>query len=376
MGSLTIGIDFRPALSRATGVGRYVEGLVSGLQRIDRDNTYVLFASSLKERLPSASRPPNFLVTDRHIPVRILNALWHRVGAPSLDLLTGRLFDVVHSPTPLLLPSRHARSIVTIHDLFFLEQPDATEREIRRDYARLVRSHAKRADAVITVSETTAADVESRLSIPRERIHVVHHGVDDRFKDRGPSGTNANEDASATKYLLAVATLEPRKNLPTLLEAISLLIRRGWGGRLKIAGGNGVDTERVHRTIERLGLSDVVERLGYVGAAELPALYRRARALVMPSLWEGFGMPLLEAMASGVPIVASDIPVHREIAVDAAAYAPVDHPEALADAIERVWGDEKLRSCLVKAGLSRVSAFSWEDSARKTLAVYRGVTVS
>lgn len=376
MTRLAVGIDFRPALSRATGVGRYVQGLVSGLQRIDTENTYVLFSSSLKERPKPQSRPPNFLVVDRHIPVRVLNALWHRLGGPSLDLLAGRHFDVAHSPTPLLLPSRDARSIVTIHDLFFLEQPEATDAEIRRDYVSLVRSHAQRADAILAVSETTAADVESRLGVPRERIHVVHHGVDERFTSPRETWPQSDLTEEEIPSLLAVATLDPRKNLPTLLEAISLLRERGWEGRLRIAGGTGLDAERVGRTIERLGLTDTVERLGYVEVSELPSLYRRARALVMPSHWEGFGLPLLEAMASGTPIVASDIPVHREVAARAAAYAPADDHEALAAAIERVWDDTDLRSRLVKEGRERVACFSWEVSARKTLELYRGVASS
>lgn len=376
MTPLTVGIDFRPALSRATGVGRYVEGLVSGLQGIDRDNTYVLFTSSLKERPVPDGRPPNFLLVDRRIPVRVLNALWHRASVPSLDLLTGRHFDVVHSPTPLLLPSRDARSVVTVHDLFFLERPEATHAEIRRDYVKLIRSHARRADGIITVSETTAADVESRLGIPRERIHVVHHGVDERFSSESRAESNASAPTPPFPYLLAVATLEPRKNLPTLLGALSLLKQRGWDGRLRIAGGDGVDTARVTGTIERLRLADTVERLGYVEASELPALYRRARALVMPSLWEGFGLPLLEAMASGIPIVASDIPVHHEVAGSAALYAPADDHEALADAIERVWEDEELRSRLILEGRTRVKSFTWEAAARKTLEIYRGVVSS
>ena len=373
---MTVGIDFRPALSRATGVGRYVQGLISGLQQIDKENTYVLFSSSLKERPQPESLPPNFLSVDRHIPVRVLNVLWHRLGRPSLDALTGRHFDVTHSPTPLLLPSRNARSIVTIHDLFFLQQPEATDGEIRRDYVSLVRSHAQRADGVIVVSETTATDVESRLGVPRERIHVVHHGVDDRFASSLKTGPRHDLAMKDIPFLLAVATLEPRKNLTTLLKAISVLKQRGWEGRLHIAGETGLDAERVGRTIEHLGLADTVDRLGYVEAAALPSLYRRAHAFVMPSHWEGFGLPLLEAMASGTPIVASDIPVHREVAARAATYASADDHEALAAAIELVWNDTELRARLVKEGRERVTCFSWEVSARKTLEIYQEVAAS
>lgn len=364
MAKLTIGVDFRPALSRATGVGRYFQGLVSGLACVDPDNDYVLFSSSWKERAKSEGRPANFRLVDRRVPVRVLNALWHRVGAPSLDVLAGASFDIAHSPTPLIVPSRHARSVVTVHDLFFLEHPLATAHEIRRDYARLVQSHVARADAIMVNSETTANEVVDKLGVDRDGVTVVHAGLDPRFLASG--STRGGED-----YLLSVATLEPRKNLPVLLEAVSMLRERGWDGTLRIAGGGGLDSARVDERIDRLGLGGVVKKLGYVDGASLPSLYRGARAVVMPSLWEGFGLPLLEAMASRVPVVASDIPVHHEVAGDAALFAPPGDVAALADAIETVVSDDDVRRRLVASGRERVARFSWDRSARQALELYR-----
>ncbi len=365
---LVIGIDFRPALSRVTGVGRYLQGLVSGLQEIDRESSYVLFSSSFKERPRPEPRPSNFRLADRRVPVTVLNALWHRLELPSFDWLAGCEIDVAHSPTPLRLPARRARSVVTVHDLFFLDHPETTSREIRRDYASLARSHTRRADAVLAVSTTTADDLAARFDVPRERIHVVHHGIDASFL-----AAERSRNGARPRYLLAVATEEPRKNLSTLLEAFAILKRRGFDGLLKIAGGPGVDTPRIVETIARLGLEGSVSRLGYVDAAKLPSLYRNARALVSPSLWEGFGLPLLEAMATALPLVASDIPVHREVAEDAAVFVPPRDPEALAHGIERVWSDEPLRSLLQSRGRARVREFSWISSARKTLELYRSL---
>jgi glycosyltransferase involved in cell wall biosynthesis len=364
-GPLVVGIDFRPALSRATGVGRYLQGLVSGLQEIDLETRYVLFSSSLKERPRPEPRPPNFQIVDRRLPVSVLNALWHRVGSPSLDWLAGSPIDVAHSPTPLRLPSRRARSIVTVHDLFFLDQPEATTREIRRDYVSLVRAHVRSADAVLAVSDTTAADVAARLDVPRERIHVAHHGLDERFLAAKPV------ENGGVPYVLAVATEEPRKNLATLVEAFAILKRRGFDGTLKIAGGSGLDSGRIADTIRKHALDRQIERLGYVDAAALPSLYRNARALVTPSLWEGFGLPLLEAMASRTPLVASDIPVHREVAGDAAVFVPPEDASAIASGIETIWTDAALRARLQEKGLVRVQKFSWVSSAKTTLALYR-----
>jgi glycosyltransferase involved in cell wall biosynthesis len=365
---LVIGIDFRPALSRATGVGRYFLGLVAGLQEIDRENSYVLLSSSFKERARPLARPPNFHLVDRRVPVSLLNALWHRLEHPSFDWLSGREIDVAHSPTPLRLPARRARSVVTVHDLFFLDHPEATSREIRRDYPGLVRSHVRKADALVAISKTTADEVAARLDVPRERIHVVHPGVDEHFRGAAPS-----RNGSGPPYLLTVATEEPRKSLTTLLEAFAILKRRGFDGSLKIAGGPGLDTPLVVETIQRLGLERGVARLGYVDAAELPSLYRNARALVSSSIWEGFGLPLLEALATNTPLVASDIPVHREVAGEAAIFVPPKDPEALAKGIESVWTDEPLRDRLLTRGLERVRMFSWASSARKMLEVYRNL---
>jgi glycosyltransferase involved in cell wall biosynthesis len=369
MGKLTIGWDYRPALSRATGVGRYFQGLLSGLTRIDSDNDYVVFSSSWKERAQDEARPPNFRMVDRRVPVRVLNALWHRLETPSFDWLAGTSIDIAHSPTPLLLPSRRGRSIITICDLFFLDHPEATTREIRRDYATLVRSHVSRADAILAISETTALDIVNKLGVAPERVHVIHAGLDPRF-----FALPRSDEHEA--YLLTVATIDPRKNLPVLLEAVALLRKRGWGGTLRIAGGAGLDSAKLDETIARLSLEGVVDKLGYVDGETLTSLYRGAHAVVLPSLWEGFGLPLLEAMASGAPIIASDIAVHREVAAEAAVYAEPSDATALANAIESVVNDDSVRSKLVARGRARAPQFSWDASAKKAVELYTSLVAS
>lgn len=379
MERLTIGIDLRPALSRMTGVGRYVSGLVGGLARLDSENLYVLFSSSLRERARpeffshgAEDPPPNFELVDRRIPVFVLNALWHRLGRPSLDRLSGRAIDLTHSPHPLILPSRRGRSVVTIHDLFFYRHPEATGAEIRRDYPPLVRAHAARADAVVTVSEATASDIERELRVSRERIQVIPNGIDlESFRPGRSDEETARRYRLPPQFILSVATLEPRKNLPRLVEAVGLLASRGWEGALLMAGGTGADEKRVDALVERLELGSRVRKLGYVPPADLPAIYRRARLLVAPSLWEGFGLPLLEAMACGVPVVASDLAAHREVAADSALYVEPTDPSSIARGLEQIWSDEGLAHRLVEEGARRVKLFSWEESARRTLALYQ-----
>ncbi len=367
-----VGLDYRPALSRMTGVGRYVSGLAGGLARIDSSNRYILFTSSLRERPVQASRPPNFELVDRRLPVRILNLLWNRLEAPTLDFLTGADIDVTHSPTPLIVPSRRGRAVVTVHDLYFLKRPEHTTAEIRRDYVALVHEHTGRADAVVCVSDATAGDVIEELEVSPDRVFVIPNGIDERFL--APSDDDGAFAHLPSDFLLAVATEEPRKNLPALLHAVQVLAERGWDGRLVLAGGAGIDSPRITRAVEQRGLGGKVSRLGYVPPDELPGLYRRARAFVMPSLWEGFGLPLLEAMACDVPVVASDIPAHREVAGEAAVFVRPDDVESMADAIDKVWSSESLREQLVAEGHHRVDQFSWEATARHTLDVYESLT--
>jgi glycosyltransferase involved in cell wall biosynthesis len=356
-----------------TGVGRYISGLIGGLARIDQKNRYVLFSSSLKDRPSLSPLPHNFQLVDRRIPVSLLNAAWHRLGHPSLDLLTGCKIDLTHSPHPLVLPSRRGRAVVTVHDIFFYRHAEATTAEIRRDYAPLLKTHVDRADAVLTVSEATATDLMQELGVERHRITVVPNGVDTE-SFRGPSPDEeeiAGRYRLPKEYILSVATLEPRKNVPRLVEAVARLVQRGWDGSLVLAGGSAMDEPRVDADIERLGVGSRVIKLGYVPPGHLPALYRRARLLVTVSLWEGFGLTLLEAMACDLPVVASDIPAHREVAKDGAWFVDPSDSESIASGIERLWDDPALQSRLREEGARRVKLFTWEEAARKTLAIYQ-----
>ena len=371
MASLTIGIDYRPALSRSTGVGRYVSGLIGALARIDSENRYVIFSSSLRERAKCKALPSNFAIVDRRIPVSLLNALWHRLERPSLDFLAGCAFDVSHSPHPLILPSR-GRTVVTIHDLFFYRHPEATTGEIQRDYAPLVKAHAFRADAVVTPSQATKDEVVRVLGVDQSKVEPTPLGIDlESFQTRpDEEETLVRKYDLPPRYLLAVATLERRKNLPRLIEAVGQLARRGWDGMLLLAGGPDADESEVDRAIDRQQLRARVRKLGYVPPHHLPTIYRRARVLASVSLWEGFGLPVLEAMACRVPVVASDIPSHHEVAADCALYVDPAQPESIASGIERAWEDEEWRTRLIERGSERAQLFTWDKTARKTLAIY------
>lgn len=365
---MNICIDMRPALSSPTGVGVYVLNLAAALAAIDRQNEYHLFSSSWKQRYPPHNYGDRFHLHDRRWPVRLLTLGWNRLYWPPIETLLGTTVDVVHSPTPLLIPSRHAHNITTVHDLYFYENPEHTVREIKRDYAALVRKHCALSDAIITVSEYTKLRLMEILNIPASRIYPIYHGADDYFGEPA----SENETAQVRKnigisrpYFLFVGTKEPRKNLPLLLEAFRKMTE---DVELVLAGPRGWEEEPWRKLV-----TDRVRVAGYVTKAELRALYRGATALVMPSKEEGFGLPLLEAMASGAPVIASDIPVFREIANDACLRFESGSAEALLAAMQRLIHDAEFTQTLIQKGRERVKQFSWAETARKTLELYQNL---
>ena len=214
-------IDYRPALRERSGVGEFVFQLARLSRRIARhrgiEAQLTLFSSSWKDRLERDAELHGAAIVDRRVPVSVLNLLWHRLEWPPVEMLSGSAFDVVHSPHPLLLPSRSAARVVTIHDLYFLTHPERSRAEVRRDYPALARAHAQRADQIIVPSQFTALDVERQLGVPAERVSVCPHG-----RPAWAPRTTAPADG----YVLFFGTLEPRKNVAGLLDAYQRLIER------------------------------------------------------------------------------------------------------------------------------------------------------
>ena len=220
-------LDYRPALRARTGVGEYAHQLATALaRRLGSGDSLVLFSSSWKDRL-AAGVIPGTSVVDARVPVTFLNLAWHRLEWPTIETFASDV-DVVHSMHPLLMPAQRAAQVVTVHDLYFLDAPENTRAEIRRDYPALAGSHARRADAVITVSEYTAQQVRTRLGVDPERIAICPNGP----PTWTPGGYNPRG------HILFMGTIEPRKNVPTLLRAYAeLLAREPDAPPLVLAGG-------------------------------------------------------------------------------------------------------------------------------------------
>lgn len=354
-------IDYRPALRHRTGVGLWVSRLVEALARQDASTRpeVTVFSSSWKDRLTA---PVGVHAVDRRIPVRCLNWLWHRHQWPPVEALARGRFDVVHSPTPLLIPTRGAAQVVTIHDLDFLGHPERNVREIRRDYGRLARAHAREADMVVTPSRYTADRIQHTFNLSPDRIVVCPNGA---------PGWALRPAAVTPEHLLFVGTVSARKNVVRLLDAYAR-VRRSVPDAppLVLAGQVDPHDQELLAPLDRPPLAGHVHHEGYVGDERLRTLYEQAVGLILPSLDEGFGIPALEAMEMGVPVLAARRGALPEVVGDAGLLVdPVD-VDALAAGIESLVTDTALRQRLATAGPVQARRFSWNLSAERLRDAY------
>lgn len=362
---MRIGIDYTAAVRQRAGIGRYARSLIRALARLDHENAYILLSAG-KE--PDAEPwPANFSlralpVTDRHLSI-----LWQKLRLPlPVEWLTGRL-DLFHSPDFVLPPVRKARTVLTIHDLSFLRHPECSSPALLEYLMSAVPRSVARADLILADSQSTQHDLIELMGMDPARIRVVYPAVDDTFarsNQAGVAAVRARHDIGGP-YILSLGTLQPRKNYVRLIEAFRILKDTSdIPHRLVIGGGPGWLYEPIYETIETLGLQDEVRMLGYVDEGDLPALYTGADVFCFPTLYEGFGIPVLEAMACGTPVVASNTSSLPEAAGDAALLMSPTDTEAMAEALGRAITDTDLREHLIQSGLVQCQRFSWSDSAR------------
>lgn len=374
-------LDGRPAMRDGTGVGTYVEGLLSGLAKLDDRPELSVFTASWKDkprnRLIELTQNAGGRVVHRRVPVQLLNWAWHRLRRPAVETLltpSGRSAErdlVCHSPHPLVMPTRRGRSVVTVHDLYFLEHPEQTFAEVRRDYPKLLERSLRDADAVICVSEHTRSHLLERFSAAlgddlQRKSFAVPNGIDLEFF----SPPNEAPRPERGPYL-AVGRIEARKNPIRLLEAYARTntdVALVWAG----APADSQWKLEMDAAIERLGLEGRVEILGYVDRQSLRDLYRSARALLYPSLHEGFGLPILEAMACGCPVLTGDRTAMPEVAGNAAVLVDPTSVDSIREGIQELEIPDR-RDHLRSKGFERVQTFSWATCARRTVDAYRRI---
>ena len=352
-------VDYRPALRERTGVGEFVHELCKALSQQPGDDEIAVFTSSWKDRPDPAlaSEMPSVAVVDVKVPVRALVWSWNRMEWPPVEWFAGPC-DVVHSQSPLLIPSQHAAQVVTVHDLDFLRHPEQMSAEIRRDYPALARSHAARAHAVIVSSRYAAGEVTRELQLDASRVHVCPPGrpawADEVRRRRQAEGGRG-------RHILFMGTLSLRKNVGTLLEAYARLRSKMTAvPPLVLAGHRTPASSRWEARCEQRPLKGHITITGYVDAAQKIDLYANAAMLVLPSYEEGFGLPVLEAMACGVPVVISSRGSLPEVAGQAA--TPVD-PDDVDGFVEQMQALLENPAGAIERGTQQASGYNWAACA-------------
>ncbi len=366
---MRVGIDARIIAYRRGGIANYVRHLLPALAALDSDTDYrVLRHRKDRTRDEAASNMRR---------VTVWTPCHHRLErwALGVEIAPWRL-DLLHSPDfiPPAFGARHF--VITVHDLNFLYYPQFLTAESRRYYNDQIAWAVAHADHILADSEATRADLIRLLGVPPEKVTVVYGGVSPAFRPLPPEETRTilARYGLTPGYLLFVGTLEPRKNLPGLLTAYRILLDRGKTREpLVIVGGKGWLYEEIYRRVAALHLENAVCFVHDVPDEDLPALYNGAALLAMPSFYEGFGLPALEAQACGTPVVISDRGSLPEVAGAAAVTVNPDSPEDIAAGMARVLGDPALQATLRAAGPAHAARFTWEGTARGVLAVYRSV---
>lgn len=366
---MRIGIDVRIVAYRRGGISNYIRHLLPALAALDPGTDYRILRHRRDRTQEEAG--PNFRRATVWTPCHHRLERW-ALGAEIAPL---RL-DLLHSPDFIPPAFGARRFVITVHDLNFIYYPQFLTAESRRYYNDQIAWATARADHILAVSEATRADLIHRLGVPPEKVTVTYEGVAPAFRPLPSAQVREvlSRYGLAPGYLLFVGTLEPRKNLPGLLTAYRILLDRGEAqAPLVIVGGKGWLYEEIYARVASLRLENNLCFLYDVPDADLPAFYNGAALLVMPSFYEGFGLPVLEAQACGTPVVISDRGALPEVAGPAGVIVDPDDPEGIAAGMARVLGDTALQAALRAAGLAHAARFTWEQTARQVLEVYRHV---
>ncbi|MBI4301055.1 MAG: glycosyltransferase family 4 protein [Chloroflexi bacterium] len=364
---MRVGIDARLLYYAAGGISQYIRALIEALARIDRDDEFIVFQQRRDKQILLSQ--PNFRRRSLWTPCHHAWESW----ALSLELARART-DLLHSPDFISPSWLRSPAVVTIHDLAFLRFPQLVTGESRRYYGRIKRAVTS-ARGIIAVSENTRRDMTELLGVSPDRVDVIYHAADEAFRPLGneTSAEFCQRRGLPPSFILWVGTIEPRKNLVTLLKALAILQSRGHHYPLVVAGAKGWLYEETLNIIEDLSLTSKVILFGQASREDLLMLYNAAWVFAFPSLYEGFGLPPLEAMACGTPVISANTSSLPEVLGDAALLIDPEDVEAWADAIARLYQDEALRDELKSRGLAQSGKYSWTKTAEATLAVYRRV---
>lgn len=367
---MRIALDAIPLVAAKTGIGHYTDALSTWLARTHADHQYELVSPfEFAFETHNGQRPAN--LSKRFTPVRSIFRKWWLIGLPTLlQISPVDLFHGTNYCIPLWAP---CPTIVTIHDLSLFTQASTHESANVERGRRRIPIMARRASRIIAPSEWTSREITAHLGIRRERIRVIYEAAREGMHPLTEAEAQPVLDKYGIQrpYLLYVGTIEPRKNLLTLIQAYEEILKRTrHRPHLVLCGGRGWLYDEVFKLVEELRLSDMIKFTGYVPDVDLPALYSQAEIFVYPSLYEGFGLPPLEAMACGAPVVTSNTSSLPEVVGEAGlAVSPRDW-RGLAGALIKLLDDAQLRAYYRRAGLERAGKFSWERAAHETQMLY------
>jgi len=368
---VTIYIDVAAAVHGRAGLGRYAESLTRALLAKDPERFALFYNHSGHVRpLRGLEEIPVRRVRAGYKPWRMAVWLGQLAGLGFDRLLPGA--QLYHATEHLLMPLRHVPTVLTTHDLIFRLFPQHHKRLNYWYLNAAMPVYCRRASAIIAVSQATKGDLVRLYGLDPAKIRVVYEAAAPHFVPASPAQIAQMRALYGLPdhYLLHVGTIEPRKNLSRLLQAVHQLRVAGEDVRLVVVGSKGWLYQDFFRRLEELELGDAVHLPGYVPDAHLLAIYSGARLVAVPSLYEGFGLPVLEAMACGAPVVCSHASSLPEVGGAASTYFDPTDVTAIAEAILGVWRDEALRQTMREEGLARAARFSWERASQETLAVY------
>jgi len=358
-------------VQQGAGIGRYVRELVAALFKLETRLDYRLFAAS-----PAPLPALPFHVKRLPFHDRWLMRVWHRARIPfPVELITGPI-DLYHSPDFALPPTRpRTRTLLTVHDLSFERDPDSADDHLRAFLSRVVPRSVARADHVLADSQATKEDLIELWGTRADKVTVLYCGVDARFRPvtdaAALAAVRARYGLGQGPFILSVSTLQPRKNYRRLVQAFAPLAARYPELNLVIGGGKGWRYDEILAEPERLGIGGRVLFPGFIAEDDLPALYSAAEVMAYPSLYEGFGLPVLEAMACGTPVVASNRSSLPEVTADAGLQVDPLDIDALTEGLAALVEDTALRHDLATRGLAWARQFSWDRAARQLFSVYQ-----
>ncbi len=383
---MRIGIDVSRYFDKSGGVGTYAANLLKYLLKIDKNNEYNAYSFFYncfppdwknKKIINEFRRYGKINFSQINLPISILYGKWSNASIEKREKLLGSV-DIIHSTAYMIPELFNARLVVTVHDLSFLIFPEYHTKENYELVLRNLIYLNSRPDMVVCDSLQTKKDVIKYFHVPEEKLTVIYLGVDNIFKEEIDLNFRKRvlEKYGLTdKYLLCVASIEPRKNFLRIINAFSEFIKKEEYKRYSLicVGGRGWKNTEIYSQVKKGGLKNKIKFLGFVQESELAVIYKQAEIFLYPSLYEGFGLPVLEAMACQTPVITSNISSLPEIAGNAAIMVNPCSEKQIYEVIIYLVGDENKRKQLINMGLENIKKFSWENTAKQTLSIYQQI---